>query len=159
MTGADFYRAEAAQEGTGTAPLSRTVHKDGHADITGLLNGTPYRVRVVAVCAAGETASEWRTGLTLRADAGPLPPDAQALKPVPGGAVLHWRGAGADRAYVIEVADARGGEPIRSWTTPLRGFSRIEDLGSGRQVRVRIRALRADGVASAWSEWMEATTT
>lgn len=75
-----------------------------------------------------------------------------------GGAVLHWRGAGADRAYVIEAVDARGGERIRSWTTPLRGFSRIEDLGSGRQVRVRIRALRADGVASAWSEWMETRT-
>ncbi|MER7807409.1 glycoside hydrolase family 2 TIM barrel-domain containing protein [Streptomyces sp900116325] len=158
VTGADSYRAEAAQEAIGTVTRSRTVHKDGHADITGLRNGTPYRVRVVAMCAAGETASAWRTGLTLRADAGPLPPDAQALKPVPSGTVLHWRGAAADRAYVIEAADARSGERIRSWTTPLRGFSRIEDLGSGRQVRVRIRALRADGAASAWSEWMETRT-
>lgn len=93
-----------------------------------------------------------------RADAGPLPPDAQVLKPVPGGAVLHWRGADADRAYAIGAVDARSGELIRTWPTTLRGFSRIEELGSGRQVRVRIRALRADGVASAWSEWMEART-
>ncbi|WP_329157227.1 beta galactosidase jelly roll domain-containing protein [Streptomyces sp. NBC_01717] len=158
VTGADSYRAEATQGGTGTATRSRTVHKDGHADITGLLNGTPYRVRVLAVCAAGETASAWRAGLTPRADAGPLPPDAQVLKPVPGGAVLHWRGADADRAYAIGAVDARSGELIRTWPTTLRGFSRIEELGSGRQVRVRIRALRADGVASAWSEWMEART-
>ncbi|MFF0290728.1 glycoside hydrolase family 2 TIM barrel-domain containing protein [Streptomyces sp. NPDC005262] len=158
VTGADFYRAEATREGTGTATLSSTVHKDSHADITGLLNGTPYRVRVVAVSPAGETASAWQAAPTPRADAGPLPPDVQALKPVPGGAVLHWRGADADQAYEIEAADARNGEPIRSWTTPIRGFSRIEDLGSGRHIRVRIRALRADGVASTWSEWIEAGT-
>ncbi|MGW3623228.1 glycoside hydrolase family 2 TIM barrel-domain containing protein [Streptomyces sp. NPDC000880] len=158
VTGADSYRVEATQEGTETGLLSRTVHKDDHGDITGLLNGTPYRVRVVAVSAAGETASEWTAGLTPWVDAGPLPPDAQALKPVVDGAVFQWRGGGAAQAYAIEVADARSGELIRSWTTSVRGFSRIEDLGSGRQVRARIRGLRADGAASAWSEWMEART-
>ncbi|MFF1836473.1 glycoside hydrolase family 2 protein [Streptomyces sp. NPDC058231] len=160
VPGADSYRVEAAQDdtGTGTAALSRTVHKDGHADIAGLLNGTPHRVRVVAVCAAGETASGWRTGLVPRADAGPLPPDVQALKPVPSGIVLHWRGGGADLACAIEVADARSGEVIRSWTTTVRGFSRIEDLGTDRRVRARVRALRADGEATAWSQWLETRT-
>ncbi|MBA2945629.1 glycoside hydrolase family 2 protein [Streptomyces himalayensis] len=158
VAGADSYRVEATQEGTDTGTLSRTVYKDDHGDITGLVNATRYKVRVVAVSAAGETASEWTAGLIPGADAGPLPPDAQVLVPVADGAVFQWRGGGADHAYAIEVADARSGELIRSWTTSIRGFSRIEDLGSGRQVRVRIRGLRADNTASAWSEWVEART-
>lgn len=158
VAGADAYRVEAA-EAFGPEPLtfSRQVHRDRYADFTGLDNAAPYRARVVAVSSAGEQASGW-TDLSPRRDAGPLPPDVQALVPVSGGAVLHWRGGEADRAYGVEVADAGGGEPIRSFTTRVRGFSRVEGLGSGRRVRARVRVLDAEGAAGAWSQWLEATT-
>jgi beta-galactosidase len=157
VTGADSYRVEAVAEGAaaGGAVRSAVVHKDDHGDVTGLANGMAHRVRVVAVSGAGETASPW-TELTPRAEAGALPPDAQSLEPVAGGAVFQWRGVAADDAYVLEVTDAAG-EPIRSWTTRLRGFSRIEDLPSGTDIRVRVRSVRGDA-ASAWSAWTEVTT-
>ncbi|GGJ65734.1 glycoside hydrolase family 2 TIM barrel-domain containing protein [Streptomyces brasiliensis] len=158
VPGADAYRVEVVETShPDPRTFSREVHRDRYADVTGLADGMPYRARVVAVSAAGESASGW-TVLTPSRDAGPLPPDAQALTPVPDGAVLHWRGGEADRAYAVEVADARGGEPIRAFSTRVRGFSRVEGLGSGRRVRLRVRALDADGAASAWSQWLETTT-
>ncbi|WP_377273606.1 glycoside hydrolase family 2 TIM barrel-domain containing protein [Peterkaempfera sp. SMS 1(5)a] len=153
---AEAYRVEAAaQAGADTGTHCRTVYQDDHGDLTGLVNGTPYRVRVVAVSAAGETASAWTAGLLPRAGAGSLPPDVQALVPVAGGAVLVWRGAAEDQAYAVEVADARADEPFRSLTTSVRGFHRIEGLGPGRAIRARVRSLRAGGTADAWSAWSQ----
>ncbi|MEO3762341.1 glycoside hydrolase family 2 TIM barrel-domain containing protein [Streptomyces sp. B5E4] len=154
VAGADSYRVE-AQAVTGGAVRSAVVHKDDHGDVTGLADGTAHRVRVVAVSGAGETASEW-TEVTPRAGAGALPPDAQSLEPVAGGTVFQWRGVAADEAYELEVTDAAG-EPVRSWTTRLRGFSRIEDLAAGTDIRVRVRSVRGDAT-SAWSEWTEVST-
>ncbi|WP_234380587.1 hypothetical protein [Streptomyces sp. CMB-StM0423] len=82
-------------------------------------------------------------------------PFEAAVADVPDGAYAYpplFRTAPGTYALVTEAdADGRYGGPR------LRGFSRIEDLAAGTDIRVRVRSVRGDAT-SAWSEWTEVST-
>ncbi|MFJ4966683.1 glycoside hydrolase family 2 TIM barrel-domain containing protein [Streptomyces sp. NPDC088729] len=124
------------------------------ADLTGLANGTAYKITVTAVNGAGgstpATTTLTPTGTLAAA------PNIVKVTPVENGLVLGYTDGESGSRYQVSYTDASGTE--KTYTTTARPGTRIEGLAPGATYAVRVRRLKADlTAATAWSEKVEAT--
>ncbi|MEU9228926.1 glycoside hydrolase family 2 TIM barrel-domain containing protein [Streptomyces massasporeus] len=152
---------------TATAPDGTVINakpettSEPFADITGLTNGTAYKVTVSAVNSAG--ASDPDT--TTLTPAGSLPggPDPVKITPVDKGLVLGYtEQTPVDQipaTFEVAVTDTASGTQVRSYKTTARPGTRIEGLTPGKTYSLSVRRLAADGTspATAWSEKVQGT--
>lgn len=137
---------------------------ESFADLTGLKNGTAYKVTVAAVGTSGTGPS---AQVTLQPKSGEtLPPKVVALTPVVGGLVLGYSdltpaGKFEDYLYVedsavtftVRVDDVLTGKKVQEYSTKTRPGTRIEGLTPGRSYKVQIKNDTPSKV-SAWSEFL-----
>jgi beta-galactosidase len=139
----------------GTSKSLPAPTRETFADLTGLVNGTTYTVKVTAIGADGTAGPAAEATATPSGSLG-LAPRLVNLEPIQDGLVLGFSSEAAIGTWFqTEVSDAASGAVLATRTTKNRPGTRIEGLPSGTAVDVRIRQVSDQGAGSATSVWSE----
>ena len=160
VSGAAKYEVYRARSLNGDYIKYSTVTGTSYTNISYIENGNTYYYKVRALDASG-TAGAWSSivSVTYRAaSTGTLPaPAVTGGNDAQGRPTLTWKAVSGAAKYEVYRARSRSGEYIKYSTVTGTSYTNISYIENGNTYYYKVRALKSDGTAGAWSSIVSVT--
>ena len=160
VTGAAKYEVYRARSLNGDYIKYSTVTGTSYTNISYIENGNTYYYKVRALGSDG-TAGAWSSivSVTYRAaSTGTLPaPTVTGGNDAQGRPTLKWNAVTGAAKYEVYRARSRSGEYIKYSTVTGTSYTNTSYIEDGNTYYYKVRALKSDGTAGAWSSIVSVT--
>ena len=160
VSGAAKYEVYRARSLNGDYIKYSTVTGTSYTNTSYIENGNTYYYKVRALDANG-TAGAWSSivSVTYRAaSTGTLPaPTVTGGKDSQGRPTLTWKAVTGAAKYEVYRARSKDGEYIKYSTVTGTSYTNTSYIESGNTYYYKVRALKSDGTAGAWSSVVSVT--
>ena len=160
VSGAAKYEVYRARSMNGDYIKYSTVTGTSYTNISYIENGNTYYYKVRALGSDG-TAGAWSSivSVTYRAaSTGTLPaPTVTGGNDAQGRPTLKWNAVTGAAKYEVYRARSRSGEYIKYSTVTGTSYTNISYIEDGNTYYYKVRALKSDGTAGAWSSIVSVT--
>ena len=160
VTGAAKYEVYRARSLNGDYIKYSTVTGTSYTNISYIENGNTYYYKVRALDASG-TAGAWSSivSVTYRAaSTGTLPaPTVTGGNDAQGRPTLTWKAVTGAAKYEVYRARSRSGDYIKYSTVTGTSYTNTSYIEDGNTYYYKVRALKSDGTAGAWSSVVSIT--
>ena len=160
VTGAAKYEVYRARSRSGEYIKYSTVTGTSYTNISYIENGNTYYYKVRALDANG-TAGAWSSivSVTYRAaSTGTLPaPAVTGGNDAQGRPTLKWNAVSGAAKYEVYRARSLNGDYIKYSTVTGTSYTNISYIEDGNTYYYKVRALKSDGTAGAWSSIVSVT--
>ena len=160
VTGAAKYEVYRARSRSGEYIKYSTVTGTSYTNTSYIENGNTYYYKVRALDANG-TAGAWSSivSVTYRAaSTGTLPaPTVTGGNDSQGRPTLKWKAVTGAAKYEVYRARSRSGEYIKYSTVTGTSYTNTSYIEDGNTYYYKVRALKSDGTAGAWSSIVSVT--
>ena len=160
VTGAAKYEVYRARSMNGDYIKYSTVTGTSYTNISYIENGNTYYYKVRALDAYG-TAGAWSSivSVTYRAaSTGTLPaPTVTGGNDAQGRPTLTWKAVSGAAKYEVYRARSKDGDYIKYSTVTGTSYTNTSYIEDGNTYYYKVRALKSDGTAGAWSSIVSVT--
>ena len=160
VTGAAKYEVYRARSKDGDYIKYSTVTGTSYTNISYIENGNTYYYKVRALKSDG-TAGAWSSivSVTYRAvSTGTLPaPTVTGGNDAQGRPTLTWKAVSGAAKYEVYRARSMNGDYIKYSTVTGTSYTNTSYIESGNTYYYKVRALKSDGTAGAWSSVVSVT--
>ncbi len=160
VTGAAKYEVYRARSKDGDYIKYSTVTGTSYTNTSYIENGNTYYYKVRALDANG-TAGAWSSivSVTYRAaSTGTLPaPTVTGGNDAQGRPTLKWKAVTGAAKYEVYRARSKDGDYIKYSTVTGTSYTNISYIENGNTYYYKVRALKSDGTAGAWSSIVSVT--
>ncbi|MFR1974990.1 MAG: leucine-rich repeat protein [Oscillospiraceae bacterium] len=160
VTGAAKYEVYRARSKDGDYIKYSTVTGTSYTNISYIENGNTYYYKVRALKSDG-TAGAWSSivSVTYRAvSTGTLPaPTVTGGNDAQGRPTLTWKAVSGAAKYEVYRARSMNGDYIKYSTVTGTSYTNISYIENGNTYYYKVRALKSDGTAGAWSSIVSVT--
>ena len=160
VTGAAKYEVYRARSRSGEYIKYSTVTGTSYTNISYIESGNTYYYKVRALKSDG-TAGAWSSivSVTYRAaSTGTLSaPAVTGGNDAQGRPTLTWKAVSGAAKYEVYRARSRSGEYIKYSTVTGTSYTNISYIENGNTYYYKVRALKSDGTAGAWSSIVSVT--
>jgi len=160
VTGAAKYEVYRARSKDGDYIKYSTVTGTSYTNTSYIENGNTYYYKVRALGSDG-TAGAWSSivSVTYRAaSTGTLPaPTVTGGKDSQGRPTLKWNAVSGAAKYEVYRARSRSGDYIKYSTVTGTSYTNTSYIENGNTYYYKVRALKSDGTAGAWSSIVSVT--
>ena len=160
VTGAAKYEVYRARSKDGDYIKYSTVTGTSYTNISYIENGNTYYYKVRALKSDG-TAGAWSSivSVTYRAvSTGTLPaPTVTGGNDAQGRPTLTWKAVSGAAKYEVYRARSKDGDYIKYSTVTGTSYTNISYIENGNTYYYKVRALKSDGTAGAWSSIVSVT--
>ena len=160
VTGAAKYEVYRARSRSGEYIKYSTVTGTSYTNTSYIENGNTYYYKVRALGSDG-TAGAWSSivSVTYRAaSTGTLPaPTVTGGKDSQGRPTLKWNAVSGAAKYEVYRARSRSGDYIKYSTVTGTSYTNTSYIENGNTYYYKVRALKSDGTAGAWSSIVSVT--
>ena len=160
VSGAAKYEVYRSYSENGDYIKYSTVTGTGYTNISYIENGNTYYYKVRALDASG-TAGAWSSivSVTYRAaSTGTLPaPTVTGGNDAQGRPTLKWNAVSGAAKYEVYRALSKDGDYIKYSTVTGTSYTNTSYIESGNTYYYKVRALKSDGTAGAWSSVVSVT--
>ena len=160
VAGAAKYEVYRARSKDGNYIKYSTVTGTSYTNISYIENGNTYYYKVRALKSDG-TAGAWSSivSVTYRAaSTGTLPaPAVTGGNDAQGRPTLTWKAVSGAAKYEVYRARSRSGEYIKYSTVTGTSYTNTSYIEDGNTYYYKVRALKSDGTAGAWSSIVSVT--
>ena len=160
VTGAAKYEVYRARSRSGEYIKYSTVTGTSYTNTSYIENGNTYYYKVRALKSDG-TAGAWSSivSVTYRAvSTGTLPaPTVTGGNDAQGRPTLTWKAVSGAAKYEVYRARSKDGDYIKYSTVTGTSYTNTSYIESGNTYYYKVRALKSDGTAGAWSSVVSVT--
>ena len=156
VTGAAKYEVYRARSKDGDYIKYSTQTSTGYTNSAYLTSGSTYYYKVRALDANG-TAGPWSDVVAVTCRLGLTAPAVTGGNDSQGRPTLKWNAVTGAAKYEVYRARSKDGDYIKYSTQTSTGYTNSAYLTSGSTYYYKVRALKSDGTAGAWSSIVSVT--
>ena len=156
VTGAAKYEVYRARSKDGDYIKYSTQTSTGYTNSAYLTSGSTYYYKVRALDANG-TAGPWSDVVAVTCRLGLTAPSVTGGNDSQGRPTLKWNAVTGAAKYEVYRARSKDGDYIKYSTQTSTGYTNSAYLTSGSTYYYKVRALKSDGTAGAWSSIVSVT--
>ena len=156
VTGAAKYEVYRARSLNGDYIKYSTVTGTSYTNISYIENGNTYYYKVRALDANG-TAGAWSSIVSVTYKQTLLAPTVTGGNDAQGRPTLKWNAVTGAAKYEVYRARSLNGDYIKYSTVTGTSYTNISYIENGNTYYYKVRALKSDGTAGAWSSIVSVT--
>ena len=156
VTGAAKYEVYRARSKDGDYIKYSTVTGTSYTNISYIENGNTYYYKVRALDANG-TAGAWSSIVSVTYKQTLSAPTVTGGNDSQGRPTLKWKAVTGAAKYEVYRARSRSGEYIKYSTVTGTSYTNTSYIENGNTYYYKVRALKSDGTAGAWSSIVSVT--
>ena len=156
VTGAAKYEVYRARSKDGDYIKYSTVTGTSYTNISYIENGNTYYYKVRALDANG-TAGAWSSIVSVTYKQTLSAPTVTGGNDAQGRPTLKWNAVSGAAKYEVYRARSRSGEYIKYSTVTGTSYTNTSYIEDGNTYYYKVRALKSDGTAGAWSSVVSVT--
>ena len=156
VTGAAKYEVYRARSKDGDYIKYSTQTSTGYTNSAYLTSGSTYYYKVRALDANG-TAGPWSDVVAVTCRLGLTAPTVTGGNDSQGRPTLKWKAVTGAAKYEVYRARSRSGEYIKYSTVTGTSYTNTSYIENGNTYYYKVRALKSDGTAGAWSSVVSVT--
>jgi len=156
VTGAAKYEVYRARSRSGEYIKYSTVTGTSYTNISYIENGNTYYYKVRALDANG-TAGAWSSVVSVTYKQTLPAPTVTGGNDSQGRPTLTWKAVTGAAKYEVYRARSRSGEYIKYSTVTGTSYTNTSYIENGNTYYYKVRALKSDGTAGAWSSIVSVT--
>ena len=156
VTGAAKYEVYRARSKDGDYIKYSTVTGTSYTNISYIENGNTYYYKVRALDANG-TAGAWSSIVSVTYKQTLSAPTVTGGNDSQGRPTLKWKAVTGAAKYEVYRARSRSGEYIKYSTVTGTSYTNTSYIENGNTYYYKVRALKSDGTAGAWSSVVSVT--
>ncbi len=156
VTGAAKYEVYRARSKDGDYIKYSTVTGTSYTNISYIENGNTYYYKVRALDANG-TAGAWSSVVSVTYKQTLPAPAVTGGNDAQGRPTLKWNAVSGAAKYEVYRARSRSGEYIKYSTVTGTSYTNTSYIENGNTYYYKVRALKSDGTAGAWSSIVSVT--
>ncbi len=156
VTGAAKYEVYRARSRSGEYIKYSTVTGTSYTNISYIENGNTYYYKVRALDANG-TAGPWSDVVAVTCRLGLTAPSVTGGNDSQGRPTLKWDKVAGAAKYEVYRARSKNGDYIKYSTVTGTSYTNISYIENGNTYYYKVRALKSDGTAGAWSSIVSVT--
>ena len=156
VTGAAKYEVYRSYSQNGNYSKYSTQTSTGYTNSSYLTSGSTYYYKVRALDANG-TAGPWSDVVAVTCRLGLTAPSVTGGNDSQGRPTLKWDKVAGAAKYEVYRARSRSGEYIKYSTVTGTSYTNISYIENGNTYYYKVRALKSDGTAGAWSSIVSVT--
>ena len=156
VTGAAKYEVYRARSKNGDYIKYSTVTSTSYTNISYIENGNTYYYKVRALDANG-TAGAWSSVVSVTYKQTLSAPTVTGGNDAQGRPTLKWNVVSGAAKYEVYRARSRSGDYIKYSTVTGTSYTNISYIENGNTYYYKVRALKSDGTAGAWSSVVSVT--
>ena len=156
VSGAAKYEVYRARSKDGTYSLMSTQSATGYTNTSDLTNGTTYYYKVRALDANG-TAGAWSSVVSVTYKQTLPAPTVTGGNDSQGRPTLKWNAVSGAAKYEVYRARSKDGDYIKYSTVTGTSYTNTSYIENGNTYYYKVRALKSDGTAGAWSSVVSVT--
>ena len=156
VTGAAKYEVYRARSKDGDYIKYSTVTGTSYTNTSYIENGNTYYYKVRALDAKG-TAGAWSSVVSVTYKQTLPAPAVTGGKDSQGRPTLKWNAVSGAAKYEVYRARSRSGEYIKYSTVTGTSYTNTSYIENGNTYYYKVRALKSDGTAGAWSSIVSVT--
>ena len=156
VTGAAKYEVYRARSKDGDYIKYSTVTGTSYTNISYIENGNTYYYKVRALDANG-TAGPWSDVVAVTCRLGLTAPTVTGGNDSQGRPTLKWNAVTGAAKYEVYRARSKDGDYIKYSTVTGTSYTNISYIENGNTYYYKVRALKSDGTAGAWSSVVSVT--
>ena len=156
VTGAAKYEVYRARSMNGDYIKYSTVTGTSYTNISYIENGNTYYYKVRALDANG-TAGPWSDVVAVTCRLGLTAPSVTGGNDSQGRPTLKWNAVAGAAKYEVYRARSKDGDYIKYSTVTGTSYTNISYIENGNTYYYKVRALKSDGTAGAWSSIVSVT--
>ena len=156
VTGAAKYEVYRARSMNGDYIKYSTVTGTSYTNISYIENGNTYYYKVRALDANG-TAGPWSDVVAVTCRLGLTAPTVTGGNDSQGRPTLKWNAVSGAAKYEVYRARSRSGDYIKYSTVTGTSYTNTSYIENGNTYYYKVRALKSDGTAGAWSSVVSVT--
>ena len=156
VTGAAKYEVYRARSRSGEYIKYSTVTGTSYTNISYIENGNTYYYKVRALDANG-TAGAWSSIVSVTYKQTLPAPTVTGGNDAQGRPTLKWNAVTGAAKYEVYRARSRSGEYIKYSTVTGTSYTNTSYIENGNTYYYKVRALKSDGTAGAWSSIVSVT--
>ena len=156
VTGAAKYEVYRARSKDGDYIKYSTQTSTGYTNSAYLTSGSTYYYKVRALDANG-TAGPWSDVVAVTCRLGLTAPTVTGGNDSQGRPTLKWNAVSGAAKYEVYRARSKDGDYIKYSTVTGTSYTNISYIENGNTYYYKVRALKSDGTAGAWSSVVSVT--
>ena len=156
VTGAAKYEVYRARSRSGEYIKYSTVTGTSYTNTSYIENGNTYYYKVRALDANG-TAGAWSSVVSVTYKQTLPAPTVTGGNDAQGRPTLTWKAVTGAAKYEVYRARSKDGDYIKYSTTTGTSYTNISYIENGNTYYYKVRALKSDGTAGAWSSVVSVT--
>ena len=156
VTGAAKYEVYRARSMNGDYIKYSTVTGTSYTNTSYIENGNTYYYKVRALDANG-TAGAWSSVVSVTYKQTLPAPTVTGGKDTQGRPTLKWKAVSGAAKYEVYRARSKDGDYIKYSTVTGTSYTNISYIENGNTYYYKVRALKSDGTAGAWSSIVSVT--
>ena len=156
VTGAAKYEVYRARSLNGDYIKYSTVTGTSYTNISYIENGNTYYYKVRALDANG-TAGAWSSVVSVTYKQTLSAPTVTGGNDAQGRPTLTWKAVSGAAKYEVYRARSRSGDYIKYSTVTGTSYTNTSYIENGNTYYYKVRALKSDGTAGAWSSIVSVT--
>ena len=156
VTGAAKYEVYRARSLNGDYIKYSTVTGTSYTNISYIENGNTYYYKVRALDANG-TAGAWSSVVSVTYKQTLSAPSVTGGNDAQGRPTLKWKAVSGAAKYEVYRARSKDGDYIKYSTVTGTSYTNISYIENGNTYYYKVRALKSDGTAGAWSSIVSVT--
>ena len=156
VSGAAKYEVYRARSRSGTYTKYSTQTSTSYTNSSYLTSGTTYYYKVRALDANG-TAGAWSSIVSVTYKQTLSAPTVTGGNDSQGRPTLKWKAVTGAAKYEVYRARSRSGEYIKYSTVTGTSYTNTSYIENGNTYYYKVRALKSDGTAGAWSSIVSVT--
>ena len=156
VTGAAKYEVYRARSKDGDYIKYSTVTGTSYTNISYIENGNTYYYKVRALDASG-TAGAWSSIVSVTYKQTLSAPTVTGGNDSQGRPTLTWKAVSGAAKYEVYRARSMNGDYIKYSTVTGTSYTNISYIENGNTYYYKVRALKSDGTAGAWSSIVSVT--
>ena len=156
VTGAAKYEVYRARSMNGDYIKYSTVTGTSYTNISYIENGNTYYYKVRALDANG-TAGPWSDVVAVTCRLGLTAPSVTGGNDSQGRPTLKWNAVTGAAKYEVYRARSKDGDYIKYSTVTGTSYTNTSYIENGNTYYYKVRALKSDGTAGAWSSIVSVT--
>ena len=156
VSGAAKYEVYRARSKDGTYSLMSTQSATGYTNTSYLTNGTTYYYKVRALDANGR-AGAWSSIVSVTYKQTLPAPTVTGGNDAQGRPTLKWNAVTGAAKYEVYRARSLNGDYIKYSTVTGTSYTNTSYIENGNTYYYKVRALKSDGTAGAWSSVVSVT--
>ena len=156
VTGAAKYEVYRARSKDGDYIKYSTVTGTSYTNISYIENGNTYYYKVRALDASG-TAGAWSDVVAVTCRLGLTAPTVTGGNDAQGRPTLKWKAVTGAAKYEVYRARSKDGDYIKYSTVTGTSYTNTSYIENGNTYYYKVRALKSDGTAGAWSSIVSVT--